>query len=80
MEKLCLSLRSQSGDALHVGTRDGVEFPTELCTDKGASVYELEGVTFLISELCACSATYSSYDARRKSFILVREREDLQRP
>lgn len=77
MEKLHPPLLSQSGDALYVGTQDGVEFPVEPFTDKGASVCELGGVAFLIEELCATlySATYNSYDTRRKSFTLVRERE-----
>lgn len=76
MEKLCPPLHGQSGDALHVGAQDGAEFPVELFTDKGASVYELGGVAFLIEELCATlySATYNSYDTWRKSFTLVRER------
>lgn len=56
-----------------------MEFLIELGTDKGASVYELGGVAFLISELCAYSATYSSYDAKNKSFALVGVREGLHR-
>lgn len=56
-----------------------MEFLIELGTDKGASVYELGGVVFLISELCAYSATYSSYDAKNKSFALVGVREGLHR-
>lgn len=47
-----------------MGTRDGVEFPIELHTDKGANVYELGGVAFLISEVCAYSVTYSGYNAQ----------------
>lgn len=71
-EKLHPPLRSQGGDALHVGTWDEVEFPTEVCTVEGACVHELGGViTFLVIELCACSATYSSYGTRRSSFTLL---------
>jgi len=74
MEKLHPPLCSQSGGALHV------EFPTEFCSDTGASAYEWSRVAFLIRELCASCAAYSHCDAQIKICALVGEREGLYRP